>query len=125
VNYFNFHDDSHQHRFNKHRWGTGTAGYNGDGIAATTAQLNFPFYILFDQVKCNMYIADFYNNRIRLITGGFISCTPLPLHLLSFEGKIKSAITYWNGKQRVQLVTILLQTWQDKLFTRSGQVKKS
>jgi hypothetical protein len=71
--------------------GTGTAGYNGDGIAATTAQLNFPFYILFDQVKCNMYIADYYNNRIRLITGGFIGCTPLPLHLLSFEGKNKDS----------------------------------
>lgn len=69
--------------------GTGTAGYNGDGIAATTAQLNFPFYILFDQVKCNMYIADYYNNRIRLITGGFIGCTPLPLKLISFEGKNK------------------------------------
>lgn len=69
--------------------GTGTAGYNGDGIAATTAQLNFPFYILFDQVKCNMYIADYYNNRIRLITGGFIGCTPLPLNLISFEGKNK------------------------------------
>jgi hypothetical protein len=67
--------------------GTGTQGYNGDGIAATTAQLNFPFYILFDQSKCNMYIADYYNNRIRLITGGFIGCTPLPLNLLSFTGK--------------------------------------
>ncbi len=71
--------------------GTGTAGYNGDGIPATTAQLNFPFYILFDQAKCNMYIADYYNNRIRLITGGFIGCTPLPLNLLSFEGKNKDS----------------------------------
>lgn len=71
--------------------GTGTAGYNGDGIAGTTAQLNFPFYILFDQAKCNMYIADYYNNRIRLITGGFIGCTPLPLILLSFEGKNKDS----------------------------------
>ncbi|WP_158085246.1 T9SS type A sorting domain-containing protein [Niastella vici] len=60
--------------------GTGTAGYNGDGIAATTAQLNFPFYILFDVAKCNMYVADYYNNRIRLITGGFIGCVPLALN---------------------------------------------
>jgi Secretion system C-terminal sorting domain len=70
--------------------GTGTSGYNGDGIPATTAQLNFPFYILFDQPKCNMYIADYYNNRVRLVTGGFIGCTPLPLNLLSFTGKNKS-----------------------------------
>jgi sugar lactone lactonase YvrE len=67
--------------------GTGVTGYNGDGIPATTAQLNYPFYILFDSPKCNMYIADYYNNRIRLITGGFIGCTPLPLNLLSFTGK--------------------------------------
>jgi hypothetical protein len=73
--------------------GTGTAGYNGDGIAATTAQLNFPFYILFDKVKCNMYIADYYNNRIRQITGGFIGCTPLPLNLHSAEGKKKDKQT--------------------------------
>lgn len=63
--------------------GTGTAGYNGDGIAATTAQLNFPFYILFDQAKCNMYVADYYNNRIRLISGGFTGCVPLPLETYS------------------------------------------
>ena len=69
--------------------GTGTIGYNGDGIPATTAQLNYPFFILFDQPKCNMYIADYYNNRIRLITGGFIGCTSLPLNLLSFTGKNK------------------------------------
>jgi hypothetical protein len=73
--------------------GTGTAGYNGDGMAATSAQLNFPFYILFDQAKCNMYIADYYNNRIRLITGGFIGCTPLPLNLISFERKKKDKQT--------------------------------
>jgi hypothetical protein len=67
--------------------GTGTSGYNGDGIPATTAQLNYPFYILFDQPKCSMYIADYYNNRIRKVTGGFIGCIPLPLNLLSFTGK--------------------------------------
>ncbi|MCW3119618.1 MAG: hypothetical protein JWM28_3700 [Chitinophagaceae bacterium] len=71
--------------------GTGTFGYNGDGIPATTAQLNNPYYILFDQPKCNMYIADYYNNRIRLITGGFTGCTPLPLDLLSFTGKNKGS----------------------------------
>lgn len=55
--------------------GTGTPGYNGDGIAATSAQLNAPFNICFDQTKCNTYIADYNNNRLRKITGGFIGCT--------------------------------------------------
>lgn len=58
--------------------GTGTAGYNGDGINATTAQLNFPFFIYFDKINCNMYIADYYNHRIRKVTGGFSGC-PSPV----------------------------------------------
>ena len=67
--------------------GTGTSGYNGDGIPATSAQLNYPFYILFDQPECSMYIADYYNNRIRKVTAGFSGCIPLPVNLLSFTGK--------------------------------------
>jgi len=58
--------------------GTGVVGYNGDGIAATTAQLNYPFCIYFDVVNCNMYIADYYNNRLRKVTGGFAGC-PSPV----------------------------------------------
>jgi sugar lactone lactonase YvrE len=83
--------------------GTGTAGYNGDGIPATTAQLNYPFYILFDGPKCNMYIADYQNNRIRKITGGFIGCTPLPLNLLSFTGKNKGSynLLEWQTAGRI------------------------
>ena len=58
--------------------GTGTGGYNGDGIPATTAQLWAPFSIYFDKLNCNMYIADYYNNRIRKVTGGFAGC-PSPV----------------------------------------------
>ncbi|MEO6542134.1 MAG: hypothetical protein ABIN74_14115, partial [Ferruginibacter sp.] len=46
--------------------GTGTVGYNGDGIAATTAQLNGPNDVAFD-VNGNMYIADWINNRVRKV----------------------------------------------------------
>jgi trimeric autotransporter adhesin len=51
--------------------GTGLAGYNGDGIMADTAQLNFPNGITTDSAG-NVYIADLYNNRVRkvdVITG--------------------------------------------------------
>jgi len=54
--------------------GTGTAGYNGDGIAATTAQLCAPYDIYFDKLNCNVYIGDCNNDRIRKITGGFGDC---------------------------------------------------
>ena len=58
--------------------GTGTAGYNGDGIPATTAQLNVPWNVYFDKLNCNMYIAEQSNFRIRKITGGFAGC-PSPI----------------------------------------------
>lgn len=53
--------------------GTGVAGYNGDGIPATAAQLNSPYGVAVDDTG-NIYIADMYNYRIRKIdTFGMIS----------------------------------------------------
>ena len=47
--------------------GDSTAGYNGDGILATTAELDMPYEIAIDLLG-NVYIADTYNNRVRKIT---------------------------------------------------------
>ena len=54
--------------------GTGVAGYNGDGISATTAQLNYPSIVIVDSTG-NFYIGDINNNRIRKvdITTGIIT----------------------------------------------------
>jgi hypothetical protein len=53
--------------------GTGVYGYNGDNIAATSAQLHLPTDIRADN-EGNIYIADLGNYRIRKInTTGFIS----------------------------------------------------
>lgn len=53
--------------------GTGVAGYNGDGILATTAQLYFPQSIAVDDFG-QIYIADLSNFRIRKIDSfGIIS----------------------------------------------------
>jgi YVTN family beta-propeller protein len=50
-----------------------TCGYNGDGIAATTAQLNGPYSVAFDSAG-NMYVTDSANNRVREVnTAGVIS----------------------------------------------------
>lgn len=49
--------------------GTGAAGYNGDGIAATSAQLNLPFEVAVDTLG-NVYISDNTNHRIRKIAAG-------------------------------------------------------
>jgi hypothetical protein len=52
----------------------GTGGYNGDGIAATSAELNFPYAVAFDAAG-NMYIPDSANHRVRevMAVGGAVT----------------------------------------------------
>ena len=52
--------------------GTGTAGYNGDNIPATSAQLNQPNGVAIDS-KGNLYVCDVGNYRVRKISNGTIS----------------------------------------------------
>jgi len=53
--------------------GIGTAGFGGDSGLAINAKLNFPQGIAVDKYG-NVYIADFYNSRIRKVdTGGYIT----------------------------------------------------
>jgi trimeric autotransporter adhesin len=47
--------------------GNGTAGFSGDGGAATGAALNNPFAVAVD-ASGNLYVADYYNFRIRKVT---------------------------------------------------------
>ncbi len=54
--------------------GNGTGAFNGDGIAATSAELNFPYAVAFD-ASGNMYIPDSANQRVRevMALGGAIT----------------------------------------------------
>ncbi len=53
--------------------GNGTAGFSGDGAAATSASLNNPRSVAVDAAG-NIYIADAFNNRIRkVVPAGTIS----------------------------------------------------
>jgi hypothetical protein len=54
--------------------GTGTSGYNGDGILATTARLNNPSDVAIDAAG-NLYIADHHNHRIRRVDAGTLMIT--------------------------------------------------
>ena len=53
--------------------GTGTAGYTGDGLAATAATLDMPWALAFDAAG-NLYIADELNQVVRIVdTAGKIN----------------------------------------------------
>jgi sugar lactone lactonase YvrE len=52
--------------------GTGSGGYNGDGGAATSANIWSPWGINFD-ASGNLYIAECSNNRIRKVSAGIIT----------------------------------------------------
>ena len=47
--------------------GTGAQGSNGDSGMATSAQLSTPYGVSVDK-SGNLYIADFYNNKIRMVS---------------------------------------------------------
>ena len=61
-----------QPQFNPNGTPKTNGGYNGDNIAATAAQLNWPFGVAVDG-SGNFYIADYFNFRIRKVAGGVIT----------------------------------------------------
>jgi uncharacterized protein (TIGR03437 family) len=63
--------------------GSGTAGFGGDGGAATSAQLNIPAGLALDGAG-NLYIADFSNNRVRKVASSSGTITTLAGN--GFEG---------------------------------------
>ncbi|MCP3906009.1 MAG: hypothetical protein GY715_20490 [Planctomycetes bacterium] len=54
--------------------GTGSGGYNGDGVQATTAKLNKPEDVFRDAAG-NLFIADRLNSRVRRVDGAGIITT--------------------------------------------------
>ena len=72
--------------------GTGTPGYNGDNIPATSAELSFPFGVAIDATG-NLYIADQYNFRIREVQFNPppINPAPTPVFMASGGGTYSTA----------------------------------
>jgi hypothetical protein len=54
--------------------GTGTAGYSGDDGAATAARLSAPYSVTYDS-SGNIYIADYDNERLRMINSSGVITT--------------------------------------------------
>ncbi len=65
--------------------GTGIAGHNGDGIQATTAELNLPYAVAIDAAH-NIYIPDSANNRVRVINNSGMISTIAGTGLIGFSG---------------------------------------
>ncbi len=72
--------------------GTGVGGYNADGIPATTADLNKPFFLFVDKLN-DLYIADQSNNRIRKINSAGIISTFAGMGLGGFSGDGGQAVS--------------------------------
>lgn len=65
--------------------GTGTAGFSGDGLAATSANLSAPSSVAVDQYG-NLYIGDAVNNRIRKVNNAGIIGTMAGTGTAGFAG---------------------------------------
>jgi hypothetical protein len=65
--------------------GNGVAGFNGDGIAAIDANLNNPIAIAVDP-GANLLIADFGNNRIRIVSPNGVIATIAGTGSAAFNG---------------------------------------
>lgn len=65
--------------------GSGTAGFSGDGGAATSAQLNSPYDVAADAAG-NVYVADTLNHRVRKIDAGGTITTVAGTGMLGFSG---------------------------------------
>ena len=65
--------------------GKGTPGFSGDGGLATQAQLNLPYVVTVDPTG-NLYIADFGNNRIRIIAANGVIYTAAGNGTAGFSG---------------------------------------
>ena len=65
--------------------GSGTAGYNGDGITATSARLNSPYGVDVDS-DGNVYIADFDNERVRKVDTNRVITTYAGTGIATIDG---------------------------------------
>ena len=83
--------------------GNGTAGFAGDGGAASDASLSFPAGLAFD-ASGNLYIADSGNHRVRKVSDGIISTVLDQLNLptaVAIDGQ-GNVFVADSGNQRIQ-----------------------
>ena len=65
--------------------GTGTAGFSGDGVQATATEINNPWGVAIDALG-NLYIADTWNDRVRMVNPSGIISTVIGSGVNGFGG---------------------------------------
>ena len=94
--------------------GTGTGGFNGDGIAATSARLNSPQGVAVDPAG-NLVIADSFGHRIRRVVGVAAAASTVDLSIAKSPHlvlrTVSSNLTYTltvtnNGPDAASSVTV-------------------
>ena len=83
--------------------GNGTPGYNGDGGAATSAELFDPFEVAMDSLG-NLYIADALNDRIRKVAVATGS-TLFPATAVGSTSPQQSLLLQLNSAQTITSIT--------------------
>jgi len=76
--------------------GDGTGSYNGDGILATSAQLDFPSGVAID-ARGNFYIADSLNSRVREVQFGPTVTAPCAPNAVSATPIKEQAEVRWSA----------------------------
>jgi hypothetical protein len=75
--------------------GDGTGSYDGDGVLATSAQLDFPSAAAID-AKGNFYIADSFNSRVREVQIGVAQTVPCAPSSVSATPLKEQAVVRWS-----------------------------
>jgi trimeric autotransporter adhesin len=108
--------------------GTGTWGYNGDNINATSAQLNYPCGVAVDALG-NVIVADNGNNRIRKIikTTGKIT-TVAGNGLIGFTGDgglaTQASLFLWTGFNASNIKNISVDSAGNIYVADNSRIRK-
>jgi sugar lactone lactonase YvrE len=85
--------------------GTGVHSYSGDGGAATNANLNNPIGVALD-ASGNLYIADYENNRVRMVDFGGVPNLAINNVLATNAGEYQVVVTSPYGSVTSAVATI-------------------
>ncbi|MFE2041242.1 hypothetical protein ACFXAZ_09975 [Streptomyces sp. NPDC059477] len=77
--------------------GNGTAGYEGEGVPATSARLYSPYGLALDRAG-NLYISDTYNHRVRGVSS-VATMAPPPLPSADLYGEVVSVPSVHRGQE--------------------------